>query len=177
MFKERSGGQVFYGDAFIGFAIFAVAVVAFFSLSSNSSFSERPVLDSLISNAESVSDSLITEGFPPDWTPDMVNIVGLTDGSYRVNYTKVSMLYNMSYNSTNNLFGANANYLIFFKDRDGNTLAFDRCAFTNTDLILQNLTPYICENVTAPNSTQLVNSERLLFYNSNIVKLVVYAWV
>ena len=168
--------QVFYGDAFLGFTIFTVAVVTFFALSGNSSYSEGRVLDALVSDAESVSDSLVSEGIPPDWTPGTVAIIGLTDGAFRVNYTKVSMFYGMSYNSTNSLFGTNANYLIFVKDKDGNVLPFGSCAFTNADIVVNNITPYLCQNVTAPSASQLVSSERLSFYNSKFVKIVVYAW-
>ena len=168
--------QIFYTDAFIGFTIFVVAIVVFFALSGNASNLEGRVLDALVGDAESVSDSLMSEGYPADWTPTTVSIVGLTDGAFRVNYTKVSMFYGMSHNLTSNLFGTNANYLVFFKDRDGNVLPFSSCAFTNTDIVVQNITPYLCQNVTAPSANQLVSSERLSFYNSKIIKMVVYVW-
>ena len=174
---DRVDAQVFYADAFIGLMIFLAAVVVFFLVSPNSSSPESRILDALVADAKSISASLMSEGTPANWTPDNVSIIGLTDGSYRVNYAKVSMFYGLSYNLTNNLFGTNVNYLIFFKDKDGNVLAFDRCAFSNAGIVVQNIAPFICENVTAPAATNLVGLERLAFYNSGIIKLVVYVWV
>lgn len=175
--RRRVDAQVFYADAFVAFTIFLLALIAFFSLSPNTSSSENRVLDALVGDAESISASLITAGTPADWTPDTVGIIGLTDGTYRVGYSKVAMFYNISLNSTNSLFGINANYLVFFKDRDGNVLAFDGCAFSNAGIALNNITPYICANVTLPDSSSLVSIERLAFYKSQIIKLVVYVWV
>ncbi len=175
--RKRVDAQVFYGDAFVAFTIFLLAVVTFFALSPNASSSENRVLDALVGDAESISASLMTAGTPADWTQDTVRIIGLTDGAYRVDYSKVSLFYNVSLNSTNNLFGTNSNYLVFFKDRDGNILPFDRCAFSNAGIALNNITLSICENVTLANPNNLVSIERLVFYQSQIIKLVIYVWV
>ena len=175
--KGRTDAQVFYGDAFAGLIIFLLAVIVFFSLSGNVSFSESRVLDALVGDAESISSSLMSTGTPFNWTPDSVSVIGVTDGSYRLNSTKVNMLMGMSYNLTNSLFGTNANYIIFFKDKDSNVLPFDKCAFTNTGIVVQNITPLLCENVTIAGSTNLLNVERLAFYQDQIIKLTVYVWV
>lgn len=174
---NKPAAQIFYGDAFAGFIMFSLAVVMFFLFNENLPFSEDRILDSLVGDAESISSTLMTSGIPSNWTPDYVSAVGLTDGSYRLNATKASMLMNTSYNVTNAMFGTNANYIIFFKDKNGNVLLFDRCAFSNSGIVGQNISLYTCENITAPNATQIVTAERLLFYDSGIIKLTVYAWV
>lgn len=175
--KRAVAAQVFFGDALVAVMIFLLAVVAFFSLSPNASSSETRVQDALVGDAESISASLMTAGFPAGWTPGNVSIIGLTDGAYRVNYSKVSAFYNISPNLTYGLFGTNANYLVFFKDRDANVLPFGSCAFSNSNITMLNLTPYICQNATLPDPSNLISIERLAFYNSQIVKLVVYVWV
>ena len=175
--KRSVSAQVFFGDALVAITIFLLAVVAFFSLSPNASSSENRVQDALVGDAESISASLMTAGFPAGWTPGNMSLIGLTDGVYRVNYSKVSMFYNISPNMTYGLFGTNANYLVFFKDRDENVLSFGRCAFSNSNITLLNITPFICQNATLPDPDNLISIERLAFYQSQIVKLVVYVWV
>ncbi len=175
--KRGVDAQVFFGDALVAIMIFLLAVVAFFSLSPNASSSESRVQDALVADAESISASLMTAGSPAGWTPDNVSTIGLTDGSYRVNYSKVSMFYNISPNLTYSLFGTNANYLIFFKDNNESALAFGSCAFSNANVSFLNVSPQKCKNPILPDPDNLISIERLAFYNLQIVKLVVYVWV
>ncbi len=172
----RARAQIFYGDAFIAMLIFTLVAVLYLMLAGNFTSPDERVLDALSSDADSIASSLVSAGSPANWNQDTVTSIGLTDGSYRLNPAKVAGLMNLSYNLTNNLFGINANYVIFLEDRQGNVLFFGKCVFSNTGLSVQNISEYFCENVTLTNQSRLVASERLVTHNSEIIKLIVYAW-
>lgn len=174
---QKGKSQIFYGDLLIALTIFVSAVILYFALNDDASLSEGKVLSVLVADSEAIQSSLLSAGNPKGWTIDNVTTIGLTDGSVRLNATKVNMLLNMSSNATNQLFGTNANYAIFFRNKQGDVLFFDRCVFSNTDLVVQNISSTLCQNVTVENQTSLVSSERLVVHDLEIVKLVVYVWV
>lgn len=168
--------QVFLFDLMVSIGIFITAVVLFLYFS-NSLHPEEDEFNLVVQNSQAISSSLLSVGEPSDWTSTNVNIIGVTDDSYKLNFTKVQRLRNLSPENSSRIFGANSNFAIFFKDMDGNVLNLGGCAYSSPALAVQNLTPYICQNITINPEDHLVNIERLVLYNSRIIKIVVQAWI
>jgi hypothetical protein len=168
--------QIFLFDLMISIGIFMTAVVMFIFVSNNLRADESD-FSLLIKNSDAISSSLLSAGQPSDWRAGNVSIIGITDGSYRLNFTKVQRLHNLSVETASSLFGTNSNYLIFFKDIYGNVLNLDGCAYGNSGLVVHNLSLSICQNVTITPNNHLVNVERIVLYNSNIIKIVVQSWI
>jgi len=168
--------QVFYTDLMISIWIFALAVVLFIALSSNLQ-PQEDVFNVLATDSKSISSSLLSAGEPFDWTENNVTKIGLTDNAYRLNASKVARLMNFSPNKASDIFGANYKYVIFFKDRHGNVLNFNGCVFKSIDLVVNNISATICENFTIVPDNHLVSIERLVMYNSEIIKIVVQVWI
>jgi len=169
-------GQIFYGDVMIAVIIFGVAVVLFVTLS-NTIRPGESVFDVLVADSESITSALLTAGEPYDWTYDNVTNLGVTEETYRLNATKAERLMNISPDDGADLFGVNSNYAVFFKDKLGNTLFFGGCVLSNGNLTVQNLTETICENFTVIPDENLVHAERLVMYNSEIIKIVSQTWI
>jgi len=167
--------QVFYTDLMISIAIFGVSVVLFLVFSSNLQ-PQGNVFETLVGDSNSIAASLLSSGEPPDWTQDDVTKIGLTD-NYRLNITKVEKFMNLSPSIATGLFGTNANYVVFFKDKHGNVLNLNGCTFNNVDLTVNNLTATTCENFTITPENHLVSVERLVMYNTEIIKIIAQAWI
>ncbi|MFH1181803.1 MAG: hypothetical protein V1702_02500 [Candidatus Woesearchaeota archaeon] len=168
--------QIFLFDLMISIGIFVTAVVIFIFISNNIRPDESD-FGLLVESSEAISSSLLSAGEPADWTDGNVTLIGITDDSYRLNFTKVQRLHNLSLENSSSIFGANSNFAIFFKDMDGNVMNLDGCAYSNAGLVVQNLSPSVCENITITPDNHLVNIERLVMYNSEIIKIVVQAWI
>jgi hypothetical protein len=168
--------QIFLFDLMVSIGIFVTAVVLFIFISNNMSPAQDD-FNPLVKNSEAISSALLSAGEPADWTEDNVTVIGITDDSYRLNFTKVGRLHNLSQENASRIFGANSNFVIFFKDADGNVLNFGNCAYNNANLNVQTVSPSVCENFTITPDKHLVSVERLVLYNSEIIKIVVQAWI
>jgi hypothetical protein len=169
--------QIFLFDLMVSICIFVTAVVMFIFISNNIRPDEND-FGLLVENSEAISSSLLSAGEPADWTDGNVILIGITDDSYRLNFTKVQRLYNLSQENASRILGSSSNFVIFFKDMAGNVLNFNNnCAYSNANLTMQNISSSFCENITITLENHLVNVERLVLYNSNIIKIVVQAWI
>ena len=166
--------QIFYTDLIVGTAIFGSAVVLFLVLSNNLQSEDQ--FSILAADSQSISSSLISAGEPPGWAANNVTKIGLTDGSYRLNTSKVSQLMNISPNTAGTLFGINTNFVVFFKDKHGNVLNINGCAFSSADLTVQNISATLCENFTITPENDLISVERLAVYDAQIIKIVTQVW-
>lgn len=167
--------QIFLFDLMISVAIFVTAVVIFIFISNNL-YSNGDDFSIVVENSNAISSSLLSAGEPADWTEDNVAIIGIADDSYMLNFTKVQRLHNLSLENSSRIFGTNSNFAIFFKDLDGTVLNLDGCAYSNSGLVVQNISLSVCENFTITPDNHLVNVERLVMYNFDIIKIVVQAW-
>ena len=168
--------QVFLFDLMVSTGVFVTAVVLFIFLSNNMNVGADD-FSMLVENADAISSSLLSAGEPHDWAWNDVTLIGVTEDSYRLNATKVQRMENLSVENASRIFGVNSNFVIFFKDMDGNVLNFDNCTVNNANLFVQNVSPSVCENFTITPEEHLVNVERLVLYNAEIIKIVVQTWI
>ena len=170
-------GQIFMVDLIFGIGIFVAAVILFFAIKSNLE-PQQDSFDVLVNDARAISSVLMTPGAPENWTLSNFTQIGFVDSNYRLNSTKAENVMNLTRNMTviNNLLGVNSEFAVHFVDRRGNILNFNGCVFTNSDLVVDNITPHICGNFSITGKEFVVNSERLVLNNSEIVKVVVQTW-
>jgi hypothetical protein len=160
-------GQIWYTDFVLGLTAFLL-MFAVFAVHIDTPVDTRS-LEDILGEAGAISESLISSGYPPAWTNDTVQRIGITDGNHRVNTTMLLRFANLSYDRTKGLFGTKYDYVMFFADKAGTRLAINgTCLYgygsNGTD----------CEpGIDADN---LVKVERLVIINSTIRRMVVYAW-
>ncbi|MBW2981020.1 hypothetical protein KY360_06410 [Candidatus Woesearchaeota archaeon] len=158
--------QVWSLDLMIAVLIFLVALLAFYKYSSNIIDSEQQDVDNILLDAKLISTYLVSAGFPEDWTTANVTLIGLTDGDTRLSKEKVEQFSDIAssdYTNSRRLLSTMYDYHLFFEDRNGTALKVG-------DVVS------IGKNYSAENPKNLIKVERFAFYNSSIIKLVVYVW-
>jgi hypothetical protein len=168
--------QVFLFDLITSTGIFITSVVIFIFLS-NALEPGTDEFSTVSENSKAISSSLLSGGEPANWTADNVAVIGMVDESYRLNFDKLRIMHNISLENSSRIFGATSNFAIFFKDIDGNVLNMDGCSYSNAGIVVANISESICQNITIIPERHLVSVERLLLYDSDIIKLVVQSWI
>jgi hypothetical protein len=159
-------GQTWVADLFFGLLVFVAVLTIFFKSEVNYSDSDEQAFDDLMFESKLVTDSLLGQGYPEDWTPSTVDEIGITD-DYRVNETKLSYLQAMNYSLTKSKLRTKYDYYFFLEGVDG--------------IIQVNSTH---EGLGKPgvNSTDidsphnLVKVNRFVIFRSEPARLVVYLW-
>jgi hypothetical protein len=82
--------QIWYTDFMIGVLIFSIVIITYFYYASHTEYSDETLISSLLSEAKTISNSLVTQGYPLNWTAANVTTVGITNGDFRINTTKLS---------------------------------------------------------------------------------------
>ena len=112
---------MWFTDFVIGALIFSFMLIGYYTYTTNISKQNSLALNDLILDAESISSSLLLEGFPDNWDNATVQGIGITNNNQRINRTKFLNFERLSYNKTKKLFGTIYDYLIFFTD-DNDTI-------------------------------------------------------
>ena len=155
--NKKKKAQVWYIDFMVGFLILIIAIVIYYQYQDNLSNEFESDWEEMIIDSKSISSSLITQGYPSNWTNDTVEIIGLTDGNYRINSTKVMAFKNMTYKSTKSLLRTRFNFYFFLEDSEG-VKSYD-------------------VGLNATDSKFLVQTTRFVLHNSSIHKMVLYLWM
>jgi hypothetical protein len=119
-FRKSNSAQAWFTDFAIGMLIFMFMLIAYYSYVSNISQHDGLVMKDLISDAESLSSSLLLPGFPEDWDDTYVESIGITNDNQNINKTKIIDFKDMEYQKTKTLFGITSDYFIYFLDENGN---------------------------------------------------------
>ena len=101
-------------DLMIASVIFTGAIVTFFIFSLNTPSESNEIILSLERQGDLVANSLLSEGYPPNWNSQDVAVIGLLTDN-KINESKLSSFYDLSisnYQKTKSLFGISSNYLI-----------------------------------------------------------------
>ena len=150
----------------IAIIIFSGALLAFYRYSSNVIDAEQQDVDNLLLDAKLLSSYLVSAGYPEDWTTTNVSLIGLTDGETRLSKGKVEQFLNIAssdYAKSRRLLSTAYDYYVLFEDKDGEPLKIGSVAAIGKDY-------------SAENPKNLIKIERFAFYNSSVIKLVVYVW-
>jgi hypothetical protein len=165
----RKKSQFSHGDFIIGIVIFSLAVILFLKyFYSEKSLDTRQ--DFLSGEGKLISDSLLTEGYPADWTAEDVLIIGLTNGNSVINEAKLMQFAGMDYYAAKELFKIRCEYYAYF-------------AYRNDSFILINGTaegkgyPGISlSNLNATGAEDIAKTTRFALYGNEIIKMVILTW-
>jgi hypothetical protein len=159
MIARSRKSQVWYTDFMVGVLIFGIVVITYFYYTEHSSYSDETLLLSLISEAKVVSNSLVAEGYPPGWSLSNVTTVGLTDGDYRINSTKLSNFNSWGYEERRGYLHMGKDYY-FYLEYPNSTRFNELCKDPFGGCVEWNSSYYLAQNT------------RLLIYNHSVVRMV-----
>jgi len=113
--KNKKRAQAWGIDLFVGTMIFIVGILSFYIYSLNNPYEESAELNSLFYDGKIISQNLFSEGYPKNWTPTNVVVIGILSEK-KINETKLEMFYNMSktdYERTKRIFNTKYEYYFF----------------------------------------------------------------
>ncbi len=162
--------QVFSLDLIIGVIIFGSAILIYYKSTTNLSDQDEALLDDLLIDAKIISSSLMSDGYPVNWSKDDVKRIGITHKN-RINETKLEQFSKIPYKDSRKLFGTVYDYYVFFRDRNNNIIPFNESleGIGNPDVNSTNI-----QTVETPK--KLVKITRLVVKKSAIAKMVIYLW-
>jgi len=178
--RANKKAQVWLSDYTISMLLFTLAALLSVKIIINS-FSTNTAFEELKTDASKISEILLSEGYPPDWHNESVIRPGLLT-SNRMNKSKVVNAMNMSYSSLRPKLQTTHDFLIIFEEPGSDMIEFNGlCTIGSPDVSINSsgAGPLIdCHNpdFTSINYDNLVKLTRLIIYNSEIIRMVVYTW-
>ena len=168
--KISTKAQVWYADFVFAVSIFIVSVIFYFIVTSNLSNSGSDIQANLLKEAEIASNALKSPGFPLNWDNETVVRPGLSNDQVEISSSKVIAAANISYSAMKTLLGISYDFHLFFTDTKGNPVYINGTCGLGYPGIAQ------CGNLSQVKYSNLVKLERLMIYQTNPVKMVVYTW-
>lgn len=156
--------QIWYLDFILGLSIFFLILIFVFNfiLQQNNQNDDK-----LKKEAEKISNYLVSEGLPKNWTIENVSIIGLAKEN-EIDINKLEMFGNLSINYTyvKGLFGIENDFVVFFEDNSDNIINFT--SFNFTYFGYPNITKHDVFNF-SENTYTLV---RYLIYRHSIAEII-----
>ena len=115
-----------------------------------------------MTEAKTITNYLVTEGYPHNWTANNVSTVGLTDGNHRLNIEKLDAFNSWTYSSRKSKIYTTKDYYFFLQYKNG-TKFNEVCSDIPT-----------CTEWNS--SEQLVQNTRFVIYNSTVVRMTLYIY-
>lgn len=185
--RNRRKAQVWISDYTLSFLLFTLAVLICVKIIINS-FSINTTFSELKSDAAKISETLLSEGYPPEWSIDEVIRPGILSNK-RINASKVYNAMSMEYSSLKPKLQTKYDFLVIFKDKNNDMIEFNstddtdtKCFIGSTEVAILNDTlpsgSFDCHSpdFSRVNYKNLVTITRLAVYDSNIIKMTVYTW-
>jgi len=116
--------QLWYFDFILGLTIFTLILLVSYRYIGNSYVISGKDVNSVMSESNKLSETLMTSGLPTNWTQDNVVSIGIVTDNV-LNITKLDQFKNMTnsdYTNVKNMFGLRSEFIVFFHDKDGNLL-------------------------------------------------------
>ena len=162
-------GQFNFIDFIMGLVIFAILITLFFRYSSNIT-KEQEGITGLAVEGRTISNDLLSEGFPSNWNSSNVVIIGITNNNNQINETKLQNLINISYQQTRTLFRTKYQYYLHFLDSYNSVIKItptqEGIGYPGVD----------SSNIEDVNTKKLIKLERIVFFRNQMAKLVLYLW-
>jgi len=149
-------GQVWYIDFMVGLLILITSLFIYYQYQGNLSDESDAEWQEMIIDSKAITSSLVSAGSPKNWTNETAEVIGLTDGNYRLNATKVMHFRNMTHKRAKELFKTRFNFYFFMQNENG--------------------TKFYDAGMNATGSRFLVQTTRFVIHNSSIHRMVLYLW-
>jgi hypothetical protein len=121
-------------------------------------------------DAVHLSDDLLTQGYPLNWTSTDVLVPGIAFNN-RINTSKLSEFSQLDYYRAKTLMHVSSNF-IFFISNSTSIINTTRCIYGYPVNMTSGCTPVL----TGLGYNDLSKVERIVLFNSKVVTLTVYAW-
>jgi len=161
--------QIFSLDMVIAAVLFTAGLIFFYKYSIDLMESQQDVAGNLATNANLLSNFIISQGYPVGWNKTNVIIIGISDNK-RINETKVKMFSEIDYEQTRSLLSTHNDYYLFFENSAGdlvdinNVKGVGKSGVNTTNL------------VEVENPRDIVKMYRYSLYNSEIIRVGLYVW-
>lgn len=159
--------QIWGFDLLIAVAIFLFGIIIFYFYAMNFNNESAEVMESLIKDGNIMSNMVLSEGSPSNWTLDNVLSPGILS-SNKIDEIKLSLMINLtrdSYNFARTLFNTKFDFYFFLDEKinsEGNL--YD--GFGKPGVERNNLGEY----------KDLIKVERFTVYKNKPVKLTLFIW-
>ncbi len=162
--------QIFSIDFIIAVSLFLIVAVLVYYLTIDLYQIKESEFDKRVANAKLLSSELVSSGYPSGWKSGDVVKIGLTDGEFRLNISKLKEFSSIGYSNSKRLLSSNYDYYVYFEYRNGSQIEFDGIeGIGKPGVTKDNL-------VDLEKPKHLVKIYRFLFYNSEIIRMVIYVW-
>ncbi|MFA5060867.1 MAG: hypothetical protein WC494_00950 [Candidatus Pacearchaeota archaeon] len=159
-------GQAWGVDLIIAMIIISIGIIFFLLYSSNNFISSKESYEIIYYEGKSISDKILSEGYPKNWNSSNVVSIGLTTNN-KIDQDKLEEFYEMSqkdYPRTKKIFGTKYDY---YFSVEGNLTV-------NSTEIQGFGKPGV--NITEINPKNLIKINRISIYKNKLVKISVYIW-
>jgi hypothetical protein len=167
---KNKRGQVWTTDFIVGMLLFMLMLF----ISIRIVFDMYPSADSTIVYRDAVhlSDNLLSEGYPANWTGDLTSVVmpGIAENN-RIDNLKLSKFQDLDYYRAKTLMHVTSDYVFFIRNST-NIINTGRCVYGYPLTVDVNCTPIL----TTEQYDTLARIDRIALYNSTVVTMTVYAW-
>jgi hypothetical protein len=143
----------------VGILLFSIVVMTYFYYVEHTEYSDDTLMSYLVTEAKSISATLIGQGYPSAWTVANVTTAGLTDNNYRINMTKLSNFNSWGYEERRGYIHTSKDYYFYLEYPNG-TRFNELCVDPFSGCVDWNSSVYLAQNT------------RLLIYNRTIVRMV-----
>lgn len=117
---DKKKAQVWYMDMVLGLTIFTlISILAFKYISERQSLEDT---NNAPAEAQRISEFLMSEGIPQNWTAEDVRAIGIISSGNEINLTKLGYLANLTasdYYNVKSVFGIKSDFIIYFENLDG----------------------------------------------------------
>jgi hypothetical protein len=164
--NKSKEGQAWGVDLMIAMIIFSIGIIFFLLYSFNNSNSSKEHYEVIYYEGKSISDKLLSEGYPNDWNSSNVLMIGLTTDN-KIDQNKLEEFYKISqsnYSKTKEMFGTRYDYYVSIE----NNLTINSTEMPGFGK------PGV--NITEINPENLIKIERVSIYKNKPVVVLIYIW-
>jgi len=147
--------------------MFFIALFVFYQYYSNTVSIDIGEVQNVRRDAQSISNFIMSGGYPEDWNSTEVGEIGIVDDNFRLNDAKLSNLTEMDYDTTRELLNTKYDYYLYFMDKNkqvANISAYGKPGINMTNI----------EEVEDPK--KIITLSRFVFHDRNIYRMVLYVW-
>ena len=154
-------GMIWYSEFVVAIFIFLLSLSIYFEYRNNILLEDTKTLEEMIIDVKKVSNYLLSTGSPANWTNKTFKTIGLTNGNYRLNESKLLNFSVISTEIARGSFGIHEKYHLFLLDNDGNPIDINGQAFIGEEPI---------------DYDRRVRVTRLAIYKSNVTRVIIELW-
>lgn len=113
---KKSKAQAFLSDFTISIIIMTFIIVVYFDYIKNTPNQQDNPLNYVARDAKTISQSLVSSGYPSNWNSNNVARIGFVDSGNKINNDKFMELGKINYNKSKKLLATTSDFFLFFEN-------------------------------------------------------------